>query len=487
MIVRSVSGILSSRMGLWRQHGANPAPIVISGICGLVLALLILTLGPISLPIVLAVLIGLPWILRDVFKLFIWLIVTWPLLALFVRFPLPAGIPDLSYDRVLVLLLLSIVILQALVSKRKLQRITTLDILVIVYMLAQTISRISVIWFGGLGTPDLNGLLDIILMPSIMYWAAKNIIVSKLHMKWLLCALVIACLLICLTGLYEQATGVRVFKSRISLGGTEVVYQWIDSQGGLRAAGVLGNPAIYGATLGMGILAGLAYLSYAKPKVIKASLVATIGILLYGVFASLTRSAWLSVTAVLFPALFLINGLWKKTLPIIALGLLLFSMLWSMLPDSSKIIQRALTTKTINQRFEVINIGVERFLEKPLTGWGAGALNIFNLAGAGITSHNTYLTFLVDGGLVLFLCFCAAIGFLLTRVTNVFRMTKRGSLERNVLVAMTGSILIYLLSGMALELRYFGYFNTLFWICAGVIDLLGIRYIDGRKVPLEDH
>lgn len=443
---------------------------------GLILAPLVLITGPKSLPIVIFLLFLLPWFLQDIFRLFIWLIVTWPILALFVRIPLPAGIPDLGYDRVLVLLLLCIIIIEALLSKRQLMKVTPLDILVIAYVMAQISSRLFVLWFGGVGSPDLNGFLDIILMPVLLYWMAKNLLVSREHLKWFLYALVIASLLICPTGLYEQAVGMRIFRTSVSLGGSEVTYQWQDAQGGLRAAGALANPAIYGAVLGMGSLACICCLSLLKRKLTQAALLATIGVLLYGVFASYTRSAWLSVFVVLFAAQFFVNDLWKKTLPILMLGLLFLVLVWNILPDSSSIVQRALTTKTITQRADLNYIGWERFLEKPFMGWGSGALNTFDMMGAGDTSHNTYLTFLVDGGVFLFFSFSAVVGYILIRSIRIYRMIEKNRLERNVLVAMIGNLLIFLLVGQALELRYFGYFNALFWICAGVVDSLGTRY-----------
>jgi O-antigen ligase len=452
----------------------NPASAVLPLLAGLILALLILALGPITLPFVFFVLLVLPWLVQDPFRLFIWLIVTWPILTLYVRIPLPAGIPDLSYDRVLVLLLVCVIIIQALLSKRRLLKVTPLDILIIGYLVAQLSSRIFVLWSGGMGRPDLNGLLDIILVPLILYWMAKNLLVSRVRLKWFLYALVIASLLICLTGLYEQATKERLFFVRAQLGGWEQQYEWQDVHG-MRAAGALGNPAIYGAVLGIGSLAGICCLSLVKRKLIRAALVATIGVLLYGVLASYTRSAWLSVFAVLFAAQFIVNGLWKRTLPILMLGVLLLVLMWDILPDSSNIVQRALTTKTITQRFDVDYLAWERFLEKPFLGWGSGALNDFGTMAFDIVSHNTYLTFLVDGGLVLFLSFSAAIGYLLVRAIRVYGMTEKNCLERNALVAMTGNILIFLLSGLALELRYFGYFTALFWISAGVIDGLGAR------------
>ena len=170
----------------------NPASAILPLLAGLILALLILALGPITLPFVFFVLLVLPWLVQDPFRLFIWLIVTWPILTLYVRIPLPAGIPDLSYDRVLVLLLVCVILLEALLSKRRLMKVTPLDILIIGYLVAQLSSRIFVLWFGGMGRPDLNGLLDIILVPLILYWMAKNLLVSRVRLKWFLYALVIA-------------------------------------------------------------------------------------------------------------------------------------------------------------------------------------------------------------------------------------------------------------------------------------------------------
>jgi O-antigen ligase len=448
----------------------------------LILAVLVLTLGLKSFPLAFFVCLILPWLIKNPFRLFIWLIITWPILTLFVRIPLPAGIPDITYDRILILLIVTVVILEALLSKRRLMKVTLLDFLIIIYVFAQLFDRVYVIWFGGLGDSDLIGVLNIFIIPIALYWAAKNIISTKEQLRWVLYALVISSILVCFTGLIEQAVGTRIFKTSLELGGYEVVYQWEDAQGGLRAAGALGNPAIYGAFLGMGCLAGLSLLSIQKRKSIQLVILAILALLLYGVLASFTRSAWVSVFIILFIAQFLLNDIWKKTLPIFTLGAISLIFFGNFVPASSKIIQRALNTKTIAQRYDLFSIGLQHFFEKPIYGWGSGALNHFDISIAGEISHNIYLTFLVDGGVVLFLSFVIIIGYLLLRSIHIFRMTQKGSLERNMLVVMMGGIMIYLISGLALELRYFSYFNSLFWIFAGVIDCLEIKFCSVRIV-----
>lgn len=183
LAVKSISGVRLSQLELRWPRSINAVSAFLPLLAGLLLGLLILGLGPITLPIVFFVLLVLPWLLQDVFRLFIWLIVTWPILALFVRIPLPAGIPDLGYDRVFVLLLLCVIIIEALLSKRQLMKMTPLDILVIAYVLAQIGNRLFVIWFGGIGNPDLNGFLDVILVPVLLYWMVKNLLVSRAQLN----------------------------------------------------------------------------------------------------------------------------------------------------------------------------------------------------------------------------------------------------------------------------------------------------------------
>ncbi len=450
--------------------------VLVSCLAGLVLGALLLVLGLKSFPLVFALLFVLPWLIKDTFRLFVCLIVTWPILTLYVRIPLPGGIPDISYDRVLAVLIVAMILIDALVSKRKLMRITQLDVLILLYVAVQIATRLNVIWYGGMGSADLNTVLDVLLIPVLLYWAAKNLVVSEEQRKWLLYALVIAAVIVCPTGLIEQVLGTRIFKASLSMGGSEVNYRWEDAQGGLRAAGALGNPAIYGAFLGMGCLAAVCSLSLVKRSGLRLILLGIIAFLLGGVVACFTRSAWLSVFVVLAAAQFFIDGLWKKTLPILLLGGVILVLAWNVIPNHDSILERALTTKTVNQRLDLMNIAWVRFLDKPIMGWGAGALNIFGLLGEGNISHNIYLTFLVDGGIVLFLSFIAVAGNLLIRSVRIYGATASNSLDRIVLVAMVGNLLIFLLSGLALELRYFGYFNAIFWISAGVIDRLGMSY-----------
>jgi O-antigen ligase len=455
----------------WAQNVRNTSAIPV--LIGFLVALLTVVLGPIALLIALCAVIIVLLSLRDAFRLFIWLIIMWPVLTLYVRYPLPAGMPDLSFDRVMVVLLFVAVVLEAVRDKRRLMKITVLDIMIVLYAFVQLSSRLYVLWFGGMGSPNLHEYLDAVIVPLIMYWIAKNLIVSRVHREYLLYALVVASFLVCLSGLYERSVGLKVFNEPISLGGSGLEYEWQDLNG-LRASGLLLNPAIYGAVVGIGALAGICCLTHAKGKITRVALLATIGVLLYGVLCSYTRSAWISVFLVLFMAQFFMGGLWKRTLPILTIALLFIALIWNSIPTRSVITARATNKGTVATRLDLWEIGWGLFMERPLLGWGSDALNAYCRRAIDETSHNIYLTYLVDGGMVLFLSFSVTIAYILVRAIRVYRLAERYSYESNFLLVMVGGVMIYLLSGVALELRYFGYFNVLFWICVGGIDGLGV-------------
>ena len=102
--MKYTSGVVLPWKVVNRTRTTNIASVVLPLIVGLTLAWLTFKFGPLAVLIVVAFLI-LPWLVIDPFRLFIWLIVTWPVLTLYARIPLPAGIPDITYERILVLLM----------------------------------------------------------------------------------------------------------------------------------------------------------------------------------------------------------------------------------------------------------------------------------------------------------------------------------------------------------------------------------------------
>ncbi len=66
---------------------------------------------------ILYVLIVFPWRAPLFFRLFLGLIITWPVLHLYMTVSLPAGVPDLHYQRAYIGLLLVVAFLSALLGE----------------------------------------------------------------------------------------------------------------------------------------------------------------------------------------------------------------------------------------------------------------------------------------------------------------------------------------------------------------------------------
>ena len=464
--------------------------ISMSIVVGAFLALMSLALGPLALSLV-VIIIALPWVVHEPFALYLCLIMTWPVLALYIRYEWPAGMPDISYERVLVPLTMILVLLPALILGGRLPRP---GIWVSLYVAAQIISY-GLAWSGrGIVEPDLVILLNSLLLPIGMYWLTRVFITSQWHLKWLLYALIIGSLVICITGLFERALDFRESPFPVTTG-TASGERYLGVPGG-RAAGVMGNPAIYGAALGAGVLASMCCFAHARRKGGKIVLGTIAIVLAYGVGVSFTRSAWIAFIVAVLIAQFLIRGLWRWTILLLMVGLLVMAIIvfggYDQILENQIVQDRILEKSNVIGRADRMIFAWEIFLEEPLYGRGPDALDYVTgltfKAGGFDSSHNTYLTMLVDGGVLTFVSFLALIAYWLSYTASGVADVPRESFERSVIGVMVGSIAIYLLSGMALELKYFGYFNALLWIAGASIEQVRAMLqdsVNGAQVMVE--
>ncbi len=474
------SGTLSLNADARRAPGIALGSIVLPFFGALVLTGVILWLGPIpAVAVVLFLAVVLPFFVRDLFRPFLFLLVTWPVLTLYVR------VPHMPYERGVALMIMGMLLAAAFVRRLKLPGI---GILAGIYLTVQLALLGSDVLLHRLPDSHMaaNLFLDGIALPVLMYWLTKNLITSTWHVKWLLSALIAVSVIVCLSGIYERAVDTKDSPFPVSAHNEAGDTRYLGPPGG-RASGVMGNPAIYGAVLGMGALASLAGFAHAQRKPTKAILALTAGLLLYGVFVSFTRSAWLSALVAIFLAQFFIKGLWKKTLPVLAISTFLLIWVWQSLPQNDPVKERLLEQGNVVGRFERTIFALKEFEQKPLFGWGSGTLDVLTAKRYPVegfsTSHNTFVTMLVDDGVVVTLLFVALIIAWFRQGFQVIRRSGRNSFERSAAAVFLGCILIYLISGMALELRYFGYINALLWISAAAIECLRIQSANREEPP----
>ncbi len=451
---------------------------------GVGIAALVLNVGIVALGIV-AAFIVLPWFINDPFRIYLFLLATWPVLNLYIQVTLPAGMPDLNYERVLVLMAVVLVLIPALAFKRKVPR---LGLWVMLYIGGQAISYAMTLLWGGHVSPDLVILLNSFLIPMALYWLTKVVITSRRRIVQLFYALIIASVMISLSGIYEQVFNLQESPFPLATG-TASGERYLDVPGG-RAAGVIGNPAIYGVLVTVGLLTSICCFHESKRKSHKSLLAASILLLSYSVVVSYTRSAWIASILSLIVAQFFIKSLAKWLLQLFLVGIFAAAFYLLVVGDTdflnSPIFQdRILNEQNLTGRVDRGIFAWDLVLERPIFGWGAGSLNYYTgkqfPQGGFDSSHNTYLTMLVDGGLLLFGAFIVLVAFWLLQAWSVWQLSLPWTLERNVLGAMLGIMLLFLISGLALELKYFGYFSALFWIAGAILERLRDLLNDERQ------
>lgn len=437
----------------------------------LVLAALILWLGWKALGIVLALtlLVAVP-ALRDPFNIFRIFVVTWPVLSYYIRFPLPAGIPDINYERVLGVLLVVIVVARGLWTRSGFPRLALTDGLVLVYALLELYGRVIHPY-----TPDsilklLLSYSNSIALPLIAYWLARILVNSRPRLYQWLETVVLGAFLVGLTGMYDYLTGHGMPEF---LPGGQPWRELEIANGdvpGVRAAGAISNPGQFGALMGMGLLAALGRLAHPASPAKRILLWLSVPFLAAAVFFSLTRGAWVAVVTTLFVAQFFIPGLWKKILPLSWAGVVLLVVFWAQVTASSIYQNRVTYTGTVETREELAQLGWELIQRRPVLGWGFGAFDALAEGSVGAPSHNIYLTFWVDGGITLLVSFLMFSGWVLWRAARAFPRLPKASIERTTLVVMSGLFLIYLLKGMSGAFHSAPYLAALVFMSAGVIE-----------------
>lgn len=308
-----------------------------------------------------------------------------------------------------------------------------------------------------------------------MYFLTKKLVVSRQRLVWLLGAFIVAALIVCLTGLYERVLDLSESAFPISPHDEAGSTRYLGVPGG-RASGVVGSPAVYGGVLGLGLLTSLCCLVHARKTPTKLLLGGVALLLAYGVLVSYTRSAWISVSIAMLFAPFYFKGLWKVTMPVAVIAAFVIAFTWDGLQQNEIVQNRVTESDNVTGRIERFTWSWERFLERPVLGRGSGALNELMRrefpVGGFATSHNTYMTMLVDNGVLAFACFWAVVLGWMAKAIFVLRSKPHDQFEQSAVAAMVGFLAIWLLCGMSLELSYFTYYTTLFWTAGAIIERL---------------
>jgi O-antigen ligase len=239
---------------------------------------------------------------------------------------------------------------------------------------------------------------------------------------------------------------------------------WQTAAGGARAVSTLTNPGILGAFLGVGIVTAITILVWDGPTRLRRLSWAVLVLATPGLALTLTRAPILA-TALVGLALPLIRRR-TRLVGVVLVAATALSIAF-VLPSirSSELYETRIADRTNVTGREVLQkVSLDLAKRKPLFGYGYGSFNrVKNASGITVqgvpiaeilrvTSHDTYLTVLVELGAVGVLLF--GIPF----VVLVFRGTAqvwKGTSDDWIVVASISSLAVLFLTAVTLDFRYF--------------------------------
>jgi O-antigen ligase len=318
---------------------------------------------------------------------------------------------------------------------------------------------------GTVGT--LRGFYQTVLIGIIVYyvvgfWPGRGLSVVRIS-RLVLAAAALQALMVVI----EWATGWNLWH--------DTTWQ---QTGDVRSIGTLANPALTGAFIGVGIVVALSVLCWQGPSVLDRLATAMILVGVPGLYATKTRGPILATVIVAILCVLLARRSRLLAVGVLLAAVLGLLMFWPQIKGSSVYQNRIDQKSNVDARLVLQQISIRLLEQKPILGWGYNSFDrakyrvSINSASVPVrdalqsTSHDTFLTTLVEFGLVGFALFVLPWVVILRRA---LRRVRTPSPDRWFYVAGISSILVIVINGVTLDYRFFSFVPMLAWFFLGLL------------------
>jgi O-antigen ligase len=253
---------------------------------------------------------------------------------------------------------------------------------------------------------------------------------------------------------------------------------WQEAAGPARAVSTLANPGILGMFLGVGIVLALAVLTWGGPHSLRRLSMLTLIVGVPGLLATLTRGPILA-TAVAAVFVLVLGHKRMLGVAVTASTVIVIVALWPSIRATTVYQERGADTETVQVRAGLQDWSLQLAAQKPVFGWGYGSFdrvkNTSGLTAAGgvsirhlleSTSHNTYLTMLVETGALGLLLY--VLPFLILGVRAMAR-ARAPTLDGWVIAGTIASLFVIAMSAVTLDLRFFSFAQMLPWVLLAIL------------------
>ncbi len=328
------------------------------------------------------------------------------------------------------------------------------------------------------GTPPIARWLFYVLMPAGMYTVARMIDISSRDVRWMLAGSIVL-------GLYLAATALLEIYGYHSMVYPKFIVDAEIWQFYGRGRGPLMNPSGNGILISISLVAvsiGMFYSDW-RGKLIYSVLAL---VLLGGVYATLTRSAWMGGIAAIGLVAFIHSQRWQRVL-VLATVVLIGGASVAGLKDQlvrmkrDKNLTAADAEKSMKLRPLLAVVSWEMFKDRPIIGHGFGHYFAKNdpyhsdrsyqmpLEDARVyAQHNVFLSLLVNTGLLGFTMFASWLAMLAGLGWQLARQTHGPPEIRWVGLLVLGTMVAYFCNGMFQDVMIIPMVHMFLFFLAGV-------------------
>jgi O-antigen ligase len=255
---------------------------------------------------------------------------------------------------------------------------------------------------------------------------------------------------------------------------------WGQDYGGRprRVVSTLAQPAILGAFLGAGIAVAIAVLVWSGPRKLRLLSIATLVATMPALYFTYTRGPILATAAVV---LLLIAARPRKrvaaaAVAVVAIGLTAAN--WGQISQTSIYRTRAAEKTDVSSRLAITRASLSLAADRPILGWGhdrfdaaknSHTFNTGNLPPKLLyeyTSHDTYLTILVELGLAGLTLFLLPLVIVVSMTLRALRRTQR---PKWFALGMLGIFGVVAITAFTTDMRFFSFVPALAWIAVGLL------------------
>lgn len=245
-----------------------------------------------------------------------------------------------------------------------------------------------------------------------------------------------------------------------------------------RPMSTLANPAILGMFIGVGVVIALAVLAWQGPPSLRRLSWVTLLAGAPAIILTLTRGPILATTVASVGVLLASRRTWILGLSVLALGAIVLVALWPSIHRSELYRDRVSNTPNVQARVLLQDWSLRLAEEKPFFGWGYGSFdqvkNESDFGTGGLpasyvlnaTSHNTYLTVLVEYGgvgLLLLVTPWLAISLAALRRSSAMQET------RWLVVGTVAGMLVIGITASTADFRFFSLAQVLPGVLVGTL------------------